>query len=118
MSPSAVYHRAAVILTVQVPAVGNISRDNRRNFWRHIHGKLYESGWRSDIGFPRIVWKPSGSKVNVYLFVSDHLPEHWQRLDNFEGEEYRRSLVPVHGDKGVIALANIYEIRRDSFAGE
>lgn len=77
----------------------------------HVHGKFYESGWGSDIGFPGIVWQPSGPKVNVHLFVSDHLPEHWQRLDHFEGVEYQRSLVPVHDNKGVIAVANIYEIR-------
>lgn len=77
----------------------------------HVHGKLYESGWGSDIGFPGIVWQPSGPKVNVHLFVSDHIPEHWQRLDHFEGVEYQRSLVPVHDNKGIIAVANIYEIR-------
>ena len=78
----------------------------------YVHGKLYESGWGSDIGFPGIVWQPSGPKVNVHLFVSDHLPEHWQHLDNFEGVEYKRSLVPVHDNKGIIAVANIYEIRK------
>jgi gamma-glutamylcyclotransferase (GGCT)/AIG2-like uncharacterized protein YtfP len=84
----------------------------------YVQGKLHESGWGSDIGFPGIVWQPSGPKVKVHLFMSDQLPEHWQRLDQFEGVEYQRSLVPVHDDKGIITVANIYEIRKESFVGK
>jgi hypothetical protein len=50
--------------------------------------------------------------VKVHLFVSAHLPEHWERLDEFEGEDYRRCLIPVYGEQGIIAVANIYELRQ------
>jgi hypothetical protein len=58
-----------------------------------------------------MTWKPDGPKVGVWLFVSEQLPHHWRRLDDFEGKEYRRSLVPVYQKNRVIAVANIYEIR-------
>jgi gamma-glutamylcyclotransferase (GGCT)/AIG2-like uncharacterized protein YtfP len=77
----------------------------------YVHGELHENGWGSDLGFPGIVWFPNGPKVDVHLFVSEELPMHWRRLDHFEGEGYKCSLVPVYGDKELIAIANTYEIR-------
>ncbi len=77
-----------------------------------VKGELYESGWGAGVGFPGIIWSPQGPKVPVKLFVSEHLPEHWERLDRFEGEEYRRSLIPVYDVSESITVANIYEIRR------
>jgi gamma-glutamylcyclotransferase (GGCT)/AIG2-like uncharacterized protein YtfP len=77
----------------------------------YVCGQLYEEGWGSGVGFPGMTWKPDGPKVGVWLFVSEQLPHHWRRLDDFEGKEYRRSLVPVYQKNRVIAVANIYEIR-------
>ena len=44
------------------------------------------------------------------LFTSPDLPARWQRLDRFEGDGYRRILVPVEHEGVVIAVANIYEL--------
>ena len=78
----------------------------------NVRGRLHENGWGSGLGFPGIIWDPDGSKVKVYLFLSKHLPENWKRLDHFEGDGYKRILVPIHNEGGIIAVANIYEVRR------
>ena len=41
------------------------------------------------------------------------LAERWQELDDFEGAEYRRILLPVYDEDAsasLVAVANIYEI--------
>lgn len=76
----------------------------------YITGKFYDRGWGSNEGYPGIIWIPGEARVNVQLFVSDQLPDHWPRLDQFEGAEYQRSLVPVFDDHGLLSVANIYEI--------
>ena len=74
-----------------------------------VRGTLAESGWGSGIGYPAITWDPAGDRVPVKILVSSELPEHWKRLDEFEGAEYVRILVPVEDeDGGLIAVANIY----------
>jgi hypothetical protein len=45
------------------------------------------------------------------MLVSPELPEHWKRLDEFEGADYARILVPVEDGGGtLIAVANIYAL--------
>ena len=38
---------------------------------------------------------PLGPSVEVDLFESTDLPEHWARLDEFEGSGYRRVVTTV-----------------------
>ena len=45
------------------------------------------------------------------VLTSSALPEHWARLDDFEGRDYRRILVPVTLVSGSILVANLYEYR-------
>jgi gamma-glutamylcyclotransferase (GGCT)/AIG2-like uncharacterized protein YtfP len=54
-------------------------------------------------------WDPRGAAVPAMLFTSDGLPEHWWRLDEFEGPDYRRILVPVFADGAFLTVANVYE---------
>ncbi len=50
--------------------------------------------------------------MRVKMLVSPELPEHWKRLDEFEGAEYVRILVPVEDEgSGLIGVANIYALR-------
>jgi gamma-glutamylcyclotransferase (GGCT)/AIG2-like uncharacterized protein YtfP len=77
-----------------------------------VHGTLYDRGWGAGFGFPGLIWEPEGPKIEIHLFVSPQLPQHWALLDAFEGAEYQRNLVPVYDAQGIIAVANIYELRR------
>ncbi|MET0300695.1 MAG: gamma-glutamylcyclotransferase family protein [Flavitalea sp.] len=60
-----------------------------------ISGTLENAGWGSGAGYPgfRFVEESSASVIPAQLFESPALPEHWERLDEFEGEEYRRVLI-------------------------
>lgn len=72
--------------------------------WRegHVTGRLVDAGWGAALGFPGLVLDPQGSPVAVQLFESPDLPEHWARLDAFEGPGYRRVVVPVDTAEGVL----------------
>ena len=78
----------------------------------YVFGKLYEEGWGSAIGFPGIRLTSKEEKIEGYLFISDTIEEHWQKLDDFEGDAYRRvktQVVLLEDDVAVEAY--IYELR-------
>lgn len=75
-----------------------------------VRGRFAAQGWGAALGYPALDWSEDGPPVPVQVFVSSDLPQHWPRLDAFEGEEYRRILVPVHGAGGVVAVANLYAV--------
>ena len=76
-----------------------------------VRGERDETGWGLTGGFPGMRWSAQAPLISVKLFISKELVSHWKRLDEFEGGEYRRILVPVHGGEDLITVANIYEVR-------
>lgn len=74
-----------------------------------VRGYHYPEGWGKTEGFPAFRWDPDVGRVPVQLFTSHWLPEHWSRLDAFEGSGYRRIVVPVYDPGGFYTVANIYE---------
>lgn len=78
-----------------------------------VHGILHPDGWGATEGFPGMQWVPSADAMSVLLFSSTELPRHWARIDAFEGDDYRRILIPVGLDGGDRVVANIYEVRRE-----
>ncbi len=74
-----------------------------------VRGRLVDAGWGAALGCPGIVVDPSGEPVAVQVFTSPDLPDHWDRLDAFEGPGYRRVSTPVQTTNGVIQ-ASIYEL--------
>jgi len=75
-----------------------------------VRGTRHERGWGAARGYPGIVWQPGGGDVPVQVFESRALPEHWERLDEFEGPAYERILVPVVTTSGVV-VCNLYAVR-------
>jgi gamma-glutamylcyclotransferase (GGCT)/AIG2-like uncharacterized protein YtfP len=65
-----------------------------------VNGWLTEGGWGSALGFPGLNLDPLGPIVEVYLFESQDLPDHWSRLDEFEGSGYCRVVTRVHTTEG------------------
>jgi gamma-glutamylcyclotransferase (GGCT)/AIG2-like uncharacterized protein YtfP len=68
-----------------------------------VRGRLIEHGWGAALGYPGLVLAPEGEAVTVELLSSVDLPNHWARLDAFEGAEYRRvvtTIVTAAGDVG------------------
>lgn len=60
-----------------------------------VRGTRYDSGWGATMGYPGMVLDPAGPTVDVQIFESPDLPEHWARLDEFEGPGYCRTAVSV-----------------------
>jgi gamma-glutamylcyclotransferase (GGCT)/AIG2-like uncharacterized protein YtfP len=65
-----------------------------------VKGKLFSSGWGAALGFPGLILDPFGPSVDVDLFESTDLPQHWVRLDEFEGSGYRRVVAMVDTGEG------------------
>ncbi len=77
--------------------------------WRQgtVTGHLHDAGWGAAHGCPGLVPGEDGSPIPVHLFESQDLPEHWARLDAFEGSGYRRIVMDVETQSGTVP-ANIY----------
>ncbi len=78
----------------------------------YVRGRLHREGWGAAHGFPGLDWDPTGDRVRVEVFVSCELPKHWERLDAFEGSDYRRIVVPVEGLAAGPLASHIYAITR------
>lgn len=76
----------------------------------HVHGTLLASGWGAALGYPALIADPDGPEVPAYVFESSDLPDHWDRLDDFEGPGYRRVPIAVHTPDGPVE-AFIYVLR-------
>lgn len=76
-----------------------------------VTGDLIDRGWAAGIGYPALRWSRTGPPVTVELFVSGDLPLHWARLDEFEGADYLRIVVPVHSAATRVTVANLYAAR-------
>jgi gamma-glutamylcyclotransferase (GGCT)/AIG2-like uncharacterized protein YtfP len=61
-----------------------------------VKGKLFSSGCGAGSKFPGLILDPLGPSVDVDLFESVDLPEHWARLDEFEGSGYQRVITIVN----------------------
>lgn len=71
-----------------------------------IRGRLIQTGWGAALGYPALVLddgqSTEGEAIAVHLFTSADLPSHWDRLDAFEGAEYRRGEVMVETAEGPV----------------
>ena len=67
-----------------------------------VHGRIREVD-----GLPYFTWAPSADSLGALLFSSKQLPEKWDDLDRFEGDGYKRRLIPATTDGG-LTVASIY----------
>ena len=82
---------------------------NGRWYRGTVRGKRLEAGWGNTLGFPGLILDPEGPAVDVQVFESSDLPDHWSRLDDFEGPGYRRVVTRVHTPQGELS-ACIYVV--------
>ncbi|GAB5454144.1 MAG: gamma-glutamylcyclotransferase [Henriciella sp.] len=74
-----------------------------------VRGWLSEDGWGATHGFPGLRLNSEGDKIKVQVLETPELPDHWERLDEFEGEEYARVTADVYtGERWV--KAQIYVV--------
>ncbi|MEM1298047.1 MAG: HAD-IA family hydrolase [Pseudomonadota bacterium] len=74
-----------------------------------IHGHLHAEGWGAKHDCPGIHLAPDGEEVAVHIFTSPDLPDHWARLDAFEGAEYRRVSTMADTPDGPLPVS-IYQL--------
>ena len=79
-----------------------------------VEGDLTHYGWGAAMGYPALHLRAGSPAVPVHVLTSPALPDAWPEIDAFEGEEYRRVLVPVWssagaGERTLLTVANLYE---------
>lgn len=81
--------------------------------WRSasVKGNLRQEGWGAELGYPVIVLDETGDEVKGFLFTSKNLADHWQTLDEFEGDGYERKLTSVTLDDGSTVDAYVYAMK-------
>ena len=75
-----------------------------------LKGKLLDEGWGSELGSPGIVPSDEGEEVEGFVLTSEHLSKHWDMLDKFEGNGYKRVLVLVKTKNGDDIESYVYAL--------
>ena len=78
-----------------------------------VKGYLKNQGWGAKLGYPALVLDSRGEEIHGLVFQSDNLPEHWDRLDAFEGNDYKRLLSQVKLEDGSTMEAYLYVLNED-----
>lgn len=79
-----------------------------------VKGQLFESGWGAAMGYPGIIPDKNGEMIEGLLFISDRLVNHWNTLDEFEGDGYERVIITAIDDDANIVDAYIYKLKEAS----
>jgi gamma-glutamylcyclotransferase (GGCT)/AIG2-like uncharacterized protein YtfP len=84
-----------------------------KGYWLegYVYGERLQLGWGTYMGFPVLKPDYTGHKPQVQgkLFVASGLVDNWERLDEFEGEDYTRVLTLVYTiDPEQIIISNVY----------
>lgn len=108
---TAAYLRLATYGTLAPGRVNHHQLADLEGAWRRgtVRGRLVEAGWGAALGCPGLILDPAGDAVEVHVFESAALPDHWVRLDAFEGPGYRRVVVAVRTLDGDLD-ASIYVV--------
>lgn len=67
-----------------------------------VRGRLVERGPAHEMGYPVLELDENAPALDVQIFESPELKDHWQRLDEFEGPPYRRVLADVQTESNCI----------------
>ena len=75
-----------------------------------VRGHLVQSGWGVHAGHPGLTPDKNGPAAPGQIFESNDLPQHWERLDKFEGKDYRRVVITATLENGDEVQAHIYSV--------
>lgn len=76
-----------------------------------VHGIFIEAGEIPGFPYPGVILDANGDTLDGYLFTSENLSNHWERLDTYEGQYYKRVITDVTLDNGNVVEAYIYEFK-------
>ena len=81
-----------------------------------VQGKLKGQGWSASMGYPGITLENDRDTIHGFLFYSNNLINHWEKLDIFEGEEFVREEVTVERYDELEVDTYIYVLKKvDTF---
>jgi len=78
-----------------------------------VRGYLKDAGWSASMGYPGIHLDENGDTIHGFLFSSSNLINHWDNLDEFEGEEFQREPVTVERYDEFEVETFIYVLKAD-----
>jgi gamma-glutamylcyclotransferase (GGCT)/AIG2-like uncharacterized protein YtfP len=76
-----------------------------------VKGRLIDAGWSAGMGYPGIKLDEPQDTIHGFLFYSNNLMNHWDYLDEFEGEEFVRTPVVVERYDELDVDTYIYTLR-------
>ncbi|WP_211253317.1 gamma-glutamylcyclotransferase family protein [Rheinheimera texasensis] len=77
-----------------------------------IRGHLVQAGWGAEQGYPGVVIDAKGGVVEGFILSFEGLQHEWQRLDEFEGEQYQRVVTKASLEDGQLVEVYVYQLRR------
>jgi len=83
-----------------------------------VSGHLIGAGWSASMGYPGIKLDPEGDTIHGFLFYSHNLEDHWESLDEFEGDEFVRTAVTVERYDELDVDTFIYVLKEEKEALE
>lgn len=78
-----------------------------------VRGKLIDAGWSAGMGYPGIRLDEGNDVIHGFLFYSNNLINHWDYLDEFEGEEFERAPVVVERYDELEVDTYIYTLKKE-----
>lgn len=60
-------------------------------------------------GLPEFKWRTNSDEIKIKVFNSDVLVQHIEKINKFEGSNYRRILIPVRVSPSLFSVGFIYE---------
>ena len=111
-SGSGAHHRLATYGSLAPGRINSHQLDALDGHWSEgqVYGTLIDRGWGAGLGYPALILDPKGPAISVQVFESMDLPDHWSRLDDFEGPGYQRVVTTVRTPSGEVD-AFIYVLR-------
>jgi gamma-glutamylcyclotransferase (GGCT)/AIG2-like uncharacterized protein YtfP len=79
-----------------------------------VQGYVFELTWGPAEGYLGFIADADGQPVGVDVLLSDELDKKWREIDDFEGEGYVRTIMPVTLASGETIDAHIYVALTDS----
>ncbi len=99
--------------STRLASYGTLRRgESNHNIVAHIKGDWLLGIIEGEVveleGYPAFTWQAGGSQVNVEVLCAETLPLEFAQIDDFEGVNYRRILVPVKTANG-FSVCNTYQ---------
>lgn len=76
----------------------------------YAFGELLPNGFGASLGYPALIPADDGQKVQGFIFTSDEMTNHWDKLDDFEGEGYDRVIITAYLETGESVTAYVYAL--------